>query len=102
MPESYPNARTTTGTETRVWDVSFSSGMCPLCVRDCKVLCEVGKSAFRGRETLYPSPEKFGESTAAANKDYVLDWSHFQIMVDVIGAKGIEADSEKCCIYRAT
>ncbi|MEE9474071.1 MAG: glutamate synthase-related protein [Candidatus Hydrothermarchaeaceae archaeon] len=94
MPESYPNARSSTGTETRSWDVSFSSGMCPTCIKDCTTLCEIGKSAFRGREVLYPNPEEFGKSTSASNKDYVLDWSGLQIMVDVIGAHGIEADSD--------
>jgi len=89
------NARSTTGTRTRVSDVSHISGMCPLCIRECAYLCEVGKSAFRGREVLYPSPEFFGWSTAASNKDYGLDWSDFQIMVDVRGAKGIEADPDK-------
>jgi len=69
--------------------------MCPLCIKECKTLCEIGKSAFRGREVLYPLPEQFGLSTAASNKDYILDWSHFQIMVDVFGAHGIEADSDK-------
>ncbi len=95
MPESYPNARSTTGTETRSWDVSFSSGMCPVCIKSCTTLCEIGKSAFRGREVLYPNPEEYGTSTQASNKDYVLDFSDLQIMVDVIGAKGIEADSDK-------
>jgi hypothetical protein len=58
------------------------------------VLCEIGKSTFRGREVLYPSLEFFGESTAAANKDYLMDWAHFQILVDVIGAKGIEPNPD--------
>lgn len=89
------NARSTTGTTTRVKDVSPLSGMCPICIRECTVLCEVGKSAFRGREVLYPSPERYGESTAASNKDYGLDWSHFQIMTEVRGAKGIAPDSDK-------
>ncbi len=89
------NARSTTGTSTRQRDVSSISGMCAICVRECAHLCEVGKSAFRGREVLYPVPEDFGRSTAASNKDYLLDWSHFQIMVDTLGAQGIEADSEK-------
>lgn len=89
------NARSTTGTTTRVKDVSPLSGMCPICIRECTVLCEVGKSAFRGREVLYPSPERYGESTAASNKDYGLDWSHFQIMTEVRGTKGIAPDSDK-------
>jgi len=95
MPESHLNARSTTGTRTRVPDVSYLSGLCPICVKDCLELCEVGKSAFRGREVLYPQPEKFGDSTAASNKDYVLDWSHFQILTTVQGAEGIEPDSDK-------
>ena len=89
------NARSTTGTSARVRDVSPSSGMCPLCIRECKVLCEIGKSAFRGREVLYPEPERFGESTAASNKDYGLNWRDLQIMVEVRGAKGIAEDSDK-------
>ncbi len=89
------NARSTTGTRTRVSDVSHISGMCPLCIKECGYLCEISKSAFRGREVLYPAPEAFGWSTAASNKDYGLDWSDFQIMVDVRGAKGIEADPDK-------
>jgi len=95
MSGELENKRSTTGTNTRVRDVSFISGMCPLCIRDCPVLCEVGKSAFRGREVLYPSPEYFGTSTAASNKDYGLDWSHFQIMVEVRGASGIEPDPDR-------
>jgi glutamate synthase domain-containing protein 2 len=68
--------------------------MCPICVEDCNVLCEVAKSAFRGREVLYPSIEYFGTSTSAANKDFYLDWSQIQIMAELIGAKGIEADPD--------
>jgi len=89
------NSRSTTGTQTRVKDVNPTSGMCPLCIEECNVLCEVGKSAFRGREVLYPSPEYFGTSTASSNKDFFLDWSHFQIMAELIGAHGIAASSDK-------
>lgn len=87
------NARTTTDTKSRVADVSPVSGMCPLCVDDCQVLCEVGKSSLRGREVLYPDTEYFGRSTAASNKDFFIDWSHFQIMSELLTAKGIPADS---------
>jgi len=92
---SSENARSTTGTQVRVRDISPLSGMCPICIKECKVLCEVGKSAFRGREVLYPEPEKFGESTAASNKDYKINWEDFQIMVGIQGAKGIEPDPDK-------
>lgn len=89
------NAHSTTGTALRQDDPSYLSGMCSICIRECAHLCEVGKSAFRGREVLYPLPEQFGKSTQGSNKDYFLDWTHFQIHTEVRGAKGIEADSDK-------
>jgi hypothetical protein len=95
LPESRANINSTTGTRTRVPDVSATSGMCPICIRECPVLCEVGLSTFRGRAVLYPKTEEFGKSTAASNKDYMLDWSHFQIMPELRGAKGVEPDPDK-------
>ncbi len=95
MSDLYANSRSTTDTAVRKKDVNPTSGMCPICIHDCKVLCEVGKSALRGREVLYPDTESFGHSTASSNKDYGLDWSDFQILTDVIGAKGIEATGDK-------
>jgi glutamate synthase domain-containing protein 2 len=56
-------------------------------------MCEIGKSAYRGHEVLYPQP--FGVITTAAEKFYPVDYSHFNIMGTVVGAHGIEADSEK-------
>ncbi|MEM2508436.1 MAG: hypothetical protein QXF11_03525, partial [Candidatus Hadarchaeales archaeon] len=91
---SYLNAQSTTGTRTRVRDVSPTSGMCPICVKECPFLCEIGLSAFRGREVLYPIPEYFGQSTAASLKNYGLDWSHFNILARLRGAEGIPADSD--------
>lgn len=69
--------------------------MCPACIKSCTVLCEISKSAFRGKEVLYPEPEEFGASTSSGNKYYGLGWEDFQIMVQVQGAHGIEADSDK-------
>lgn len=94
MSDLYANSRSTTDTAVRKKDVNPTSGMCPICVKDCKILCEVGKSALRGREVLYPDTESFGHSTASSNKDYGLDWSDFQILTEVIGAKGIEPSSD--------
>jgi len=95
MVSKYLNAKSTTGTSTRVRDLSPTSGMCTICIRNCPVLCEIGKSAFRGREVLYPEPEEFGESTAGSAKDYLLDWSHLQIMTSLLGAEGIEPDPDQ-------
>ncbi|MGQ9595901.1 MAG: hypothetical protein ACUVUS_00715 [Thermoproteota archaeon] len=91
---AYLNAKSTTGTDTRVLDVSPTSGMCPICIRDCPFMCQISLAAFRGREALYPEPGQFGFSTAGALKDFGLDWSHFNIQSGLLGAKGIEADSD--------
>jgi len=101
MPErvlpnsSYLNAKSTTGTLTRVKDTSSISGMCPICIYDCPTLCQIGLAAFRGREALYPQPKYFGYSTAGALKDFGLDWSHFNIQAELFGVNGIEQNPDK-------
>ena len=82
------------GTRTRVQD-SCESGLCPICIADCPVFCEVSKSAIRGREVLYPLREYFGMSTAGTPKDFGLSFADFQIMFEVRGAKGIEQDMDR-------
>jgi glutamate synthase domain-containing protein 2 len=67
--------------------------MCVTCVEGCVGMCEIGKSAYRGAEVIYPQP--FGIITTASQKAYPVDLSHFNIMGTVIGAHGIEADSDK-------
>jgi glutamate synthase domain-containing protein 2 len=56
-------------------------------------MCEIGKSAYRGHEVIYPQP--FGIITAASDKLYPVDYSHFNIMGTAVGAHGIEADADK-------
>jgi glutamate synthase domain-containing protein 2 len=56
-------------------------------------MCEIGKSAYRGHEVIYPQP--FGLISTASEKDYPLDYSHFSIMGTTVGAVGIEPDSNK-------
>ncbi|MGA1790591.1 MAG: FMN-binding glutamate synthase family protein [bacterium] len=69
------------------------SGMCVTCVDGCIGMCEVGKSAYRGHEVIYPQP--FGITTMASQKDYPVDLSHFNIMGTAVGAIGMEEDSDK-------
>jgi glutamate synthase domain-containing protein 2 len=69
------------------------SGMCVTCVDGCVGMCEIGKSAYRGHEVIYPQP--FGVITTASEKVYPVDYSHFNIMGTAVGAHGIEADSDK-------
>ncbi len=68
------------------------SGMCVTCVEGCIGMCEIGKSAYRGHEVIYPQP--FGITTTASQKDYPIDLSHFNIMGTAVGAVGIEEDSD--------
>jgi len=70
-----------------------ASGMCVTCVDGCIGMCEIGKSAYRGHEVIYPQP--YGVITTAAEKTYPVDYSHFNIMGTAAGAHGIEADSDK-------
>src|SRR4030043_2485918 len=88
------NASAATLTKNRTVDsVVPASGMCVTCVDGCIGMCEIGKSAYRGHEVLYPQP--FGVVTTAAEKTYPIDYSHFNIMGTAVGAHGIEADSDK-------
>jgi len=73
--------------------ISALSGMCATCVDGCVGMCEIGKSAYRGHEIIYPQP--FGIITSASEKNYPVDLSHFTILGGVVGAQGIEADSNK-------
>ncbi len=64
-----PNKSAATGTRTRTGsDVLPQSGMCVVCLDGCPGYCEIGLSAMRGPETIYPIP--FGKSTSSGTKDY--------------------------------
>lgn len=94
MTYSRLNSSAATLTKNRTEDsVSPFSGMCATCVDGCIGMCEIGKSAYRGPEMIYPQP--FGIITTASQKDYPVDLSHFTILGRAAGAWGIEADSDK-------
>jgi len=94
MPRSVPNASAATETHLRTRS-SYSrlSGMCATCLDGCPGYCEVGRSAYRGAEAIYPQP--FGDVTAGAEKQYPIDHSDFNISGTAVGAVGVEADSDK-------
>jgi len=94
MTLSRINASAATLTKNRTeQSVVPASGMCVTCVDGCIGMCEIGKSAYRGHEVIYPQP--FGVITTAAEKTYPVDYSHFNIMGGAVGAQGVEADSDK-------
>ena len=94
MSLSKVNASAATLTKNRTeGSIVPGSGMCVTCVDGCIGMCEIGKSAYRGHEVIYPQP--FGVITTAAEKTYPVDYSHFNIMGTAVGAHGVEADSDK-------
>ncbi len=93
MNLSYTNRSGATGTRSRLSDVNPQSGLCAVCQDDCPGYCEVGQSALRGAEMLYPQP--YGHMTSAAQKDYPVDYSHLSIMGTAVGAHGVAADSDE-------
>jgi glutamate synthase domain-containing protein 2 len=56
-------------------------------------MCEIGKSAYRGHEVIYPQP--FGIITSAGEKRYPVDYADFNIMGTCVGAQGIAEDSDQ-------
>jgi glutamate synthase domain-containing protein 2 len=82
-----PNSNDATRTANRSKSVVPMSGLCTRCVDGCTGNCEVFKATFRGREVIYPGP--FGEITAGGDKNYPVDYSHFNIQGYALGAKGL-------------
>ncbi len=91
MSFSKPNRSAATKTKNRVEPAPIS-GICVTCLDGCPGPCEIGRSAMRGREVIYPQP--FGKITAGADKDYPIDYSHFNIQGTCVGAVGVAADSD--------
>ena len=87
-----PNANDISQTTNRSRNVVPSSGLCSRCIDGCTGNCEVFKSTFRGREVIYPSP--FGTITAGGDKDYPVDYSHFNIQGYALGAQGLPQGAE--------
>ena len=92
MSFSKPNRSSATKTKNRVEPAPIS-GICVTCLDGCPGPCEIGQSAIKGREVIYPQP--YGKITAGADKDYPIDYSHFNIQGTCVGAVGVEADSDK-------
>lgn len=86
--------------KTNMRDPKFNSpcsGMCTLCVGECSGTCEIGLSAVRGADTVYPNIP--GEIQYASAKDYPVDYSHFTINGRVFGALGAPEDSDLATVY---
>lgn len=91
MSYSPPLGSSITNTRMRSPEhISRFSGMCAVCTSNCTGTCEVGLSAIRGSEAIYPFETDINQF--ASEKDYPLDFSHFNINGRVFGAEGCPED----------
>lgn len=93
-------ASTISGTKMRTPNnISEFSGMCSVCTNTCTGLCEIGLSAVRGSEAIYPNGTDINQF--ASEKDYPLDLSHFNINGRVFGALGSPEDASMATFPKA-
>lgn len=77
--------------------ISPQSGMCSFCTEECEGTCEIALTSVLGKQTVYPT--NTGNNQVASEKDYPVDFSHFNINGRVFGAIGVDADYEAATIY---
>ena len=88
-----PLGSTITHTRMRTPDhLSPYSGMCAVCTANCTGPCEIGLSAIRGAEAINPYQSDINQF--ASEKEYPLDFSHFNINGRVFGAMGCPEDAD--------
>jgi len=84
-------------TNNRSTRISPQSGMCSLCTEECPGTCEIALAAVLGMRTVYPT--NTGANQIASEKDYPIDFSHFNINGRVFGAVGAGETYEEANIY---
>lgn len=80
--------------------ISEFSGMCAVCTSNCTGPCEIGLSAIRGSEAIYPYATD--KNQFASEKDYPLDFSQFNINGRVFGALGCSEDANMATFPKAS
>ena len=75
-------------TKMRSSFISPQSGMCSMCTMDCTNQCEIGIAAVLGAQTIYPTTT--GDNQIASEKEYPVNYSHFNINGRVFGADGLQ------------
>ena len=77
--------------------ISPQSGMCSFCTQDCNGTCEIAQAAVLGAQTVYPTTT--GANQIASEKNYPIDFSHFNINGRVLGALGAEETQDDATIF---
>ena len=84
-------------THNRSSHISPQSGMCSFCTEECVGTCEIALAAVLGAQTVYPT--NTGANQIASEKDYPVDFSHFNINGRVFGASGAKLNYEEANIF---
>lgn len=84
-------------TRNRSSFVSPQSGMCSFCTEDCAGTCEIALAAVLGSQTVYPTTT--GTNQIASEKDYPIDYSHFNINGRAFGAMKSGQTTEDATIH---
>ncbi len=84
-------------TRNRSIFISPQSGMCSLCTEECDGTCEIALAAVLGAQAVYPT--NTGANQIASEKDYPIDFSHFNINGRVFGAQGVKPTYEEANIF---
>jgi hypothetical protein len=71
--------------------------MCSFCTQDCTGTCEIAQAAVLGAQTVYPTTT--GTNQIASEKDYPIDFSHFNINGRVFGALGANETQDDATIF---
>ena len=77
--------------------ISPQSGMCSFCTEECEGTCEIALASVLGAQTVYPT--NTGNNQVASEKNYPIDYSHFNINGRVFGAVGANETYEEATIY---
>ena len=77
--------------------ISPQSGMCSFCTEECEGTCEIALASVLGAQTVYPT--NTGSNQVASEKDYPIDFSHFNINGRVFGAVGANENYDEATIY---
>lgn len=80
-------------------NISQFSGMCAVCASNCIGTCEIGRSAILGDQAIYPYKADINQF--ASEKNYPLDYSHFNINGRVFGVQGTEHDPYEATFPKA-
>ena len=84
-------------TRNRSSFVSPQSGMCSFCTENCAGTCEIALAAVLGAQTVYPTTT--GTNQIASEKDYPIDYSHFNINGRAFGAMKAGHTAEDATIF---